>query len=213
MALMLQDVTIRRGQTPPLFAPLTLSVPAGQITTIIGASGVGKSTLLDFIGGHLAHGWIAKGQITLNGRDITTDPPETRRTGILFQDAVLFAHLSVADNLAFGLTPTIKGRAARRAAVEAALAQAGLAGFGPRDPETLSGGQKARVALMRTLLADPMALLLDEPFAKLDTDLRADIREFVFTHARARAIPVLMVTHDTSDAIAAAGPVVTLTNA
>lgn len=94
----------------------------------------------------------------------------------MFQDALLFPHLSVGDNLAFGLAADIRGRAARRAAVEAALSRAGLAGFRDRDPATLSGGQRARAALMRALLARPRALLLDEPFSRLDADLRAGIR-------------------------------------
>jgi len=135
---------------------------------------------------------------------------EARGIGMMFQDAVMFGHLSVGDNLAFGLTAALRGRAARRAAVEAALQTAGLAGFYNRDPATLSGGQRARAALMRTLLAEPQALLLDEPFSRLDAGLRAEIRSFVFDHARARALPVLLVTHDGEDAAAAAGPVVQL---
>jgi len=94
--------------------------------------------------------------------------------------------------------------------VEEALAQAGLAGFYERDPATLSGGQRARAALMRTLLASPRALLLDEPFSKLDRPLRKEIRDFVFSHARAIGLPTLLVTHDHEDADAAGGPVVTL---
>jgi putative thiamine transport system ATP-binding protein len=176
----------------------------------MGPSGIGKSTLLDAVGGHLAHGFVASGQITLNGRDMLRLPAEARRIGILFQDALMFPHLSVGDNLAFGLAQRLRGRAARQAAVAEALAQAGLAGFADRDPATLSGGQRARAALMRALLAEPLALLLDEPFSKLDTSLRAEIRRFVFDHVRARAIPVLMVTHDAGDAEAAAGPVVGL---
>ncbi len=210
-ALELHDVAIRPCATcAPLFAPLTLRVPAGSVTTIIGASGIGKSTLIDFIGGHLSAGFEAAGRVTLNGRDVTRLPAEARRIGILFQDALLFPHLSVGDNLAFGLARSVHGRARRRAAVEAALDQAGLAGFYERDPATLSGGQRARAALMRTLLAEPLALLLDEPFSKLDPDRRADLRAFVFDHVRDRAVPVLMVSHDAEDAAAAGGPLVAL---
>ncbi|OYX41421.1 MAG: ABC transporter ATP-binding protein [Rhodobacterales bacterium 32-67-9] len=210
-ALELRDVTICPSATRvPLFAPLTLHVPAGSVTTIIGASGVGKSTLIDFIGGHLSAGFEASGQVTLNGRDVTRLPAEARRIGILFQDALLFPHLSVGDNLAFGLDRAVHGRARRRAAVDAALDQAGLTGFYDRDPATLSGGQRARAALMRTLLAEPQALLLDEPFSKLDPDRRADLRAFVFDHVRDRAVPVLMVSHDAEDAAAASGPLIAL---
>ncbi len=174
------------GSPAPLFAPLTLCVPAGEIVTVMGPSGIGKSTLLDAIGGHLAHGFVASGSVTLNGREVMALPAEARRIGILFQDALLFSHLSVGDNLAFGLAHSVRGRAARRAAVAEALAHAGMEGFADRDPATLSGGQRARAALMRALLAAPQALLLDEPFSKLDTALRDEVRSFVFAHVRAR---------------------------
>jgi putative thiamine transport system ATP-binding protein len=207
----LMDVSITAdGQTEPLFPPLSVSVPAGQVVTVMGPSGIGKSTLMDFVGGHLGRGFRAMGRVVLNGRDLTTLPAEARSIGILFQDAVLFPHLSVGDNLAFGLSRRVRGPAARRAAVAEALVQAGMAGFEDRDPATLSGGQRARAALMRTLLAEPRALLLDEPFSRLDAALRADVRAFVFDHVRDRAIPVLMVTHDPTDAEAAGGPVVWL---
>lgn len=208
----LSEISIRRLPSgKSLFAPVTLTIGAGEVATLLGPSGIGKSTLLAFVGGHLGQGWQAEGHVMLNGRDVTHMRTDHRRIGILFQDAVLFPHLSVGDNLAFGLTNALRGRAPRRKAIEAALEQAGLAGFHDRDPATLSGGQKARAALMRALLADPQALLLDEPFSKLDPELRADVRSFVFDHARARSIPVLMVTHDPEDAEAAGGPLIRLT--
>ena len=174
---------------------------------------MGKSTLLDGIGGHLAHDFKMQGRVLLEGRDVTQLPPETRRIGLMFQDALLFPHLSLGDNLAFGLPTSLQGRAARRAAVDTALDQAGLAGLYARDPATLSGGQRARAALMRTLLAEPLALLLDEPFSKLDPALRDEMRRFTFAHVRTRAIPALMVSHDPEDAAAAGGAVVALLDA
>ncbi len=193
-----------------LFAPLSLHIPAGGVVTVMGPSGVGKSTLLDAIGGHLAQGFHLTGAVHLMGRDVTHLPAEARRIGLMFQDALLFPHLSVGDNLAFGLPAALRGRQARAEAVTVALEQAGLAGLQDRDPATLSGGQRARAALMRTLLAEPLALLLDEPFSRLDAALRDDIRRFVFALVKTRAIPTLMVTHDPADAAAAKGAVVAL---
>jgi putative thiamine transport system ATP-binding protein len=211
MSLELEGVTISAAQTGrPLFAPLTLTIRPGEVATLMGPSGIGKSTLIDFIGGHLSADFVPQGRVRLDGREIQDLPAETRRIGILFQDALLFPHLSVSDNLAFGLARHVRQGAARRAAVEAALNEAGLEGFGDRDPATLSGGQLGRVALMRTLLAEPKALLLDEPFSKLDPDRRCQMRDFVFDHVRSRNIPVLMVSHDAEDAAAAGGQIVRL---
>lgn len=208
MTLELLGLTVRPPGAGPLFAPVTLAVRAGEVATLLGPSGIGKSTLLGAIGGHLAPGFVGSGRVRLDGHDLGALPAEARRIGLLFQDAHLFPHLSVGDNLAFGLAGRIRGRAARRAAVEEALERVGLGGLRHRDPATLSGGQRARVALMRALLAEPRALLLDEPFSRLDAALREEIRALTFE--RARAVPVLMVTHDEGDARAAGGPVVTL---
>jgi len=209
MSLTLTDLSLTLAG-PPLFPPLTLNVRPGEVATVMGPSGVGKSTLLDAIAGHLAPVFTLSGRISLDGHDLAPLPPEARRIGLVFQDSVLFPHLSVGDNLAFGLARHVKGRAARRAAVEHALDQAGLSGLHDRDPASLSGGQRSRAALMRSLLADPAALLLDEPFSKLDAGLRDEIRAFTFAHVRERSIPALMVTHDPDDADAAGGPTVTL---
>lgn len=207
MSLDLIGVSVRLRHGAELFRPLDLSVAPGEVATVMGPSGIGKSSLLDALGGHLPRRFEMTGRLILDGRDVTSLPAEARRIGILFQDAVLFPHLSVGDNLAFGLSAAVRGRAARKARVGAALDQAGLADMADRDPATLSGGQRARAALMRTLLSDPLALLLDEPFSKLDADLREDVRRFTFAHVRERGIPALMVTHDPEDARAAAGPV------
>jgi len=196
-------------QHRPLFAPLNLTVHPGEVITVMGPSGCGKSTLLNYLCGTLPPAFEAEGSVRLGGRELNALPLEQRRVGILFQDALLFPHLNVADNLAFGLKVG-HSRQARRFRVETALLDAGLDGLGKRDPATLSAGQRARAALMRTLLAEPEALLLDEPFSKLDTDLRSRMRTFVFEHARQRGLPTLLVTHDPADATDAGGPVIEL---
>jgi putative thiamine transport system ATP-binding protein len=203
--LELRDLQITINGAP--LVSVNTTVAPGQVVTIMGPSGVGKSTILAAITGSLAPAFRFTGQVILNGTDVTRLPPPARRIGILFQEELLFPHLSVGANLAFGLR---RGAKDRRAVIDAALNDIGLPGVADRDPATLSGGQKARVALMRMLLSDPQALLLDEAFSKLDTDLRAQMRDLVFTHARARDLPVLMVTHDHEDAAAAGGPVITL---
>ncbi len=210
MTLDLRGVTLRLGGGEPLFSPLTLRVKPGEVAAVMGRSGIGKSTLLDAIGGHLDAGFTLTGGIHLDDMDIAGLPSEARRIGFIFQDAMLFPHLSVGDNLAFGLARSHRGRAARRMAVDAALNLAGLSGLHDRDPATLSGGQRARAALMRTLLAEPRALLLDEPFSKLDAALRAEVRAFTFEHIRQHKIPAMMVTHDPADADASPGPVIHL---
>lgn len=206
--LVLDGVTIARAGRR--LVSLSLSVAQGEIATVMGPSGAGKSTLLAHVGGFLDPAFTARGRVTLNGRDLAGLPPQARRVGILFQDDLLFPHLSVAGNLAFGLAAEIRGREARRAAVETALADVGLAGFADRDPATLSGGERQRVALQRALLARPRALLLDEPFSRLDAGTRGAVRGLVFDHLRRIRIPVLLVTHDPADATAAGGPVVEL---
>lgn len=208
-ALLLRDVTVAlRGQR--LVDGLSLDVAPGEVLTVMGPSGSGKSTLLNFICGTLEPAFRASGSAAIGAHVLDGLPPQLRRVGILFQDDLLFPHLSVGENLAFGLSPDVRGAAARRARVEAALVEAELPGYADRDPATLSGGQRARVALMRTLLAEPRVLLLDEPFSKLDAALRDRIRRFVFEHALGRGLPVLLVTHDPADAQSAGGRVVTL---
>ncbi|MGH1479679.1 MAG: ATP-binding cassette domain-containing protein [Geminicoccales bacterium] len=193
-----------------LFDQFDLTVLPGEITTIMGPSGCGKSSLLSYVCGTLAPNFKVSGAFFLNGDEIGGLPPERRHVGILFQDDLLFPHLSVGENLLFALPRSMRSRAERRAKMEAALIEADLEGFAERDPATLSGGQRARVALMRTLLAAPKCLLLDEPFAKLDLDLRHRVRRFVFDHAEQAGLPALLVTHDASDAQAAGGPVIEL---
>ncbi|WP_114111566.1 ATP-binding cassette domain-containing protein [Thalassospira xiamenensis] len=191
---------------------IDIVIKPGEIVTLMGPSGSGKSSLLAHICGTLpsgrAVGFEVGGQVVLNGMSLDGLAPQDRHVGILFQDDLLFPHLSVGGNLAFALPSTIRGRDERRQRIDEALESAGLGGFADRDPATLSGGQRARVALMRVLLSEPDALLLDEPFSKLDTELRDQIRTFVFDQARLRGLPTLMVTHDPEDGAAAGGRIV-----
>ncbi|MEM6275867.1 MAG: ATP-binding cassette domain-containing protein [Pseudomonadota bacterium] len=204
--LLLDMVDIRHRDGRALIS-LTARVAPGAILSVMGPSGVGKSTILAAITGTLPPDFRFTGLISLNGRTLNGLAPETRRVGILFQDHLLFPHLSVGQNVGFGLP---RGTANRRQRVADALAEIGLDGFANRDPSTLSGGQRARVALMRTLLAEPEALLLDEPFSRLDAELRGKMRELVFERARALSLPVLLVTHDLADAEAAGGEIIRL---
>ena len=182
-----------------LISELNLSVAPGEVFTLMGASGSGKSTLLNWIVGALDPVFSVQGELWLNGVRRDTLPIEARRIGILFQDDLLFPHLSVGQNLAFALPARIQGRAERRRVIESVLADVGLSGFHDRDPATLSGGQKARISVLRALLAEPEGLLLDEPFSKLDAVLRGQFRAFVYDRISQLGIPTLLVTHDPAD--------------
>lgn len=206
MALELDAVSIRvHGR--PLIRALTARIEPGAVLAVMGASGSGKSSLLAWIAGTLDAPFEASGRLGLDGRDLTALPIQQRRIGLLFQDDLLFPHFTVRENLLFALPAaqrpasrfTAGGRAARIAAADAALAEAGLEGFAERKPASLSGGQRSRVSLLRALLAQPQALLLDEPFSKLDAALRAQMRAFTFATLRARRVPVVLVTHDAAD--------------
>ena len=184
-------------------------IAPGEILTVMGPSGSGKSSLLAFIGGFLDPVFHVSGRVFLNGELLTVLPAHLRHTGILFQDPLLFPHMSVGENLLFAVPASVTGNA-RHGQMERALIDAGLDGFAHRDPASLSGGQKARVALMRVLLSQPKALLLDEPFSKLDADRRDQMRGFVFDLATRQNLPTVLVTHDEADASAAAGQIVRL---
>ncbi len=196
--LEIRNATIARSNQT-LIADLNLRVEPGEVLTLMGVSGSGKSTLLNWIIGALDPAFEARGELWIGGERRDGLPIEARRIGILFQDDLLFPHLSVGKNLAFALPAKLEGRGARRRLIEDTLADVGLAGFFERDPATLSGGQRARVSVLRALLAEPDVLLLDEPFAKLDAVLREQFRSFVFERIARLAIPALLVTHDPDD--------------
>ena len=198
MKISVQHLRVGEGAMQrELLRDLLLDCPPGSITTLMGPSGCGKSSLLAAIAGLPLPGLQAQIQIELAGRRVDHLPTSQRRIGLLFQDDLLFAHMTVRENLLFAVPP---GTPAQRAAqANAALDELGFQAMAERNPLTLSGGQRARVSLMRTLLAKPQALLLDEPFSKLDVALREQFRLFVFEHARRLQLPTLLVTHDAAD--------------
>ncbi|MCB1882760.1 MAG: ATP-binding cassette domain-containing protein [Geminicoccaceae bacterium] len=200
-ALVLEGVGLRQ-EGRVLLQGLDLAVAPGEAVALMGPSGSGKSTLLAHLAGMLPPAFRAEGRVRLGERVLDGVAPERRRLGLLFQDPLLFPHMDVAGNLAFALPRRHRG-GARTRAVQDALAAVGLEGFGRRHPPSLSGGQRARAALVRALLAEPLALLLDEPFASLDRALRDETRALVLGRARAKGLPVLLVTHDEADAAAA----------
>ena len=188
----------------PLLKALSWSVPPGAVCTLMGPSGVGKSSLLGAIAGTLSivsdglTPLIFEGSVYLDGERLDTRPAHERSIGLVTQDPLLFPHLTVAENLAFAMnrhTP----KAERTQQVKDALQAANLPAMGQADPSQLSGGERARIALMRALLAKPRTLLLDEPFSKLDDSLRQHIREWFFRQVTQRGIPALLVTHDPAD--------------
>lgn len=203
--LELEDVRLSLGGKQLL--EINCSVGPGEILTVMGPSGSGKSSLLAYIAGFLASAFEASGSVLVNGEDICSLAAERRRIGLLFQDPLLFPHLSVAGNLRFAMPSNVQQK---NRAISEGLNDIGLTGFDDRDPGTLSGGQASRVALLRLLLCAPNAVLLDEPFSKLDTQLREETRTLVFDKLRACKLPTILVTHDQADAEQAGGEIRTL---
>jgi iron(III) transport system ATP-binding protein len=179
-------------------ADVSFSVPAGQILALLGPSGCGKTTTLRLMAGFEQ---LDDGMIVIDGQEVANGrfhlPPEKRRAGMVFQDYAIFPHLSVGDNVAFGL-PRGKDRPARVAAM---LEFVGLAGLGERMPHELSGGQQQRVALARALAPQPAVLLLDEPFSNLDAALRTAVRQEVRELLQASHTTAVFVTHDQEEAL------------
>ncbi|MCI2282792.1 ATP-binding cassette domain-containing protein [Colwellia sp. MSW7] len=206
--LQIKNLQLYRQNTQLL--SLNEQVNGGEILTIMGPSGSGKSSLLNWIAGTLTKDFNATGELWLNGQSINNLPAHLRHIGVLYQDPLLFSHLSVSDNVAFAIPKEKAGKKERFEKVEQALESVGLKGVGNRHPDNLSGGQQARVALLRMLLSKPKAILLDEPFSKLDTELRVATRQLVFNLIRDHKLPAIMVSHDHSDADEANGKVISL---
>jgi thiamine transport system ATP-binding protein len=182
-----------------------VDVAPHEVVALLGPSGAGKSTLLRVVAGLVQP---SSGSVWWDGSDITAVPPHRRRIGLVFQDAVLFPHLDVAANIAYGIHDL--PAAERRARVDELLALVDLAGYGDRGVETLSGGQAQRIALARALAPRPRLLLLDEPFGALDRELRERLALEVRDVLRSSGTPALHVTHDEDEARAVADRVLRL---
>lgn len=176
---------------------VSLDIQDGEMFVLLGPSGSGKSTLLRMIAG-LSQ--TDAGTIILHGRDVTALPPQKRGTGFVFQNYALFPHMTVAQNIAFGLEVQRVAKPQRDARVRELLAMIDLADFGNRLPSQLSGGQQQRVAVARALAANPNVLLLDEPFGALDVKIRAQLRCSLREIQQRLGVTAILVTHDQDEA-------------
>jgi iron(III) transport system ATP-binding protein len=195
-----RNIRLAYGSTLVL-RDVSLDVEPGEFFALLGPSGSGKSTLLRLIAGFNRH---QSGELLVDGVDITAREPWQRNIGMVFQNYALWPHLSVWDNVAFGLVERRADKAALKARVGAALELVGLAAFGERRPNQLSGGQQQRVALARTIVIEPQVLLLDEPLSNLDKSLRVQMRQELLALQRRLGITTIFVTHDQEEAMTTA---------
>jgi ABC-type Fe3+/spermidine/putrescine transport system ATPase subunit len=202
----LESVTKRYGATVAV-QDFSLDVRDGELVTLLGPSGCGKTTTLRMVAGLIEP---TNGRILFDERDVTFAPPRKRNIGFVFQTPALFPHLSVADNVAFGLSVKGQRRDAIRRRVDEMLALVDLAGYGKRLPAQLSGGQQQRVALARVLAIDPTVLLFDEPLSALDKNLRDSLKYSILDLQRKTHKTAIYVTHDQSEAFAISDRIVVM---
>ncbi|MBB5178744.1 putative spermidine/putrescine transport system ATP-binding protein [Planomicrobium koreense] len=189
--------TERRGDPAFSLQPIQLTIREGEFFSLLGPSGCGKTTLLKLVAGLLQ---ADSGEIWVGDTNLTKVPSESRKFAMVFQQSLLFPHMSVEDNVAFGLKMQKVGKKQRLDKARAMLERVGLAGYGSRLPDELSGGQQQRVALARALVANPRVLLMDEPFSALDPILREEMRELLGRIQKEFRVTVLFVTHDREEA-------------
>ena len=200
VALEARHISLSYGATEVL-RDVNLRVEPGEFFALLGPSGSGKSTLLRLIAGFNQH---QRGELLVDGKDITGVPPHARNVGMVFQNYALWPHMTVWDNVAFGLVERRESRDAIRRKVGDVLALVGLSDYAQRRPAQLSGGQQQRVALARTVVIEPKLLLLDEPLSNLDKQLRVQMREELKNLQRKLGLTTLFVTHDQEEAMTTA---------
>jgi iron(III) transport system ATP-binding protein len=202
----LERVVKRYGNVTAV-KPLDLVIPPGSLVTLLGPSGCGKTTLLRMIAGLER---VSEGRMLIGGQDVTTLSAGERNVSMVFQSYALFPHMSVLDNVAYGLISGGMKKAEAHAKAEEALATVGLKGFGSRLPSEMSGGQQQRVAVARALVLKPDVLLFDEPLSNLDARLRRSMREEIRALQQALGVTVVYVTHDQAEALAVSDLIVVM---
>ena len=200
VSVVCRNVRLSYGSTPVL-KDVSLDIQPGEFFALLGPSGSGKSTLLRLIAGFNRH---QSGQVLVDGQDVSALKPWQRHIGMVFQNYALWPHLSVWDNVAFGLVERKVDKATLKTKVGAALELVGLQGYAQRRPNQLSGGQQQRVALARTIVIEPQVLLLDEPLSNLDKTLRVQMRQELLALQRRLGLTTLFVTHDQEEAMTTA---------
>ena len=200
--LELKNITLKWNSPTEktLIKNLSVKIENSEILCVFGESGVGKSSLINVISGVNEENLNIEGEIKLNGIKLNNIPTEKRKIGLLLQDGTLFPHLTVEQNLLFGMNKSLNKKE-KKSLILNYLDKANMSGFQDRYPNTLSGGQKARIACLRAILSEPNALLLDEPFSSLDPSQRNSFREFVVKQVKRANIPCLLVTHDEGDKV------------
>ncbi len=200
IAIAVEGVTVRFGDNAALRS-VSLAIEPGELLLLLGPSGCGKSTLLRTIAGFVTPD---AGRVLFDGADVTRVPPHERQIGMVFQSFALFPHLSVGENVAFGLREQRRPSSEINERVERALSDVKMGGFAARRVDQLSGGEQQRVALARALVTRPRCLLLDEPLSNLDAGLRHSMREEIRRVCKEHGLTTLYVTHDQKEALAIA---------